>query len=307
MYPYQRVKCRLAITAFCLALGGGVSHAATVYKYQDAQGHWHFDDKKPGNSTFEQVKTQTRKQRYGVEMHIERSPTKALIAENRLHAPVRLKVQFEDRAEPVNRLLRPRESAAVFTSAGDLRIPRYKYRYLVGDPAAQPDHTAYQTPFAALTSHDITQGFNGRFSHHSDNSRYAIDIALPIGTYIAAARRGVVVMTEEKFVLGGVSSKYFLDKANSVMILHDDGTFAVYGHLLPDSIMVKPGDHVNAGDYLARSGSSGYSSGPHLHFVVLVARNDELVSVPFELQDTAGERFTPQLRQQLHPIRRPPD
>lgn len=300
-------RLAFVVTALCLALAAVPSPAATVYKYQDAQGRWHFGDRKPESTRFEQVKTATRKENHGVEMRIERSPARTLIAENRLHAPVRLQVQFEDRDEPVTHLLQPQQSVAVYTSAGGLRVPRYEYRYIVGDPTAQPDNVAYQTPFAGLTTHEISQGFNGRFSHHHDNSRYAIDIALPVGTYIVAARSGVVVLTREKFVLGGVSSTYFLDKANSVMIMHDDGTFATYGHLLPESILVKPGQRVNAGDYLARSGSSGYSSGPHLHFVVLVARTDTLVSVPFELRAADGTRFTPQQRQQLQPSRRPPD
>ena len=59
-----------------------------------------------------------------------------------------------------------------------------------------------------------------------------------------------------------------------VQILHEDGTIAVYAHLHWDSIRVRIGDHVSRGQYIANSGSTGFSSGPHLHFAVI--RNTEV-------------------------------
>ena len=55
---------------------------------------------------------------------------------------------------------------------------------------------------------------------------------------------------------------------NSVYIKGDDGLYYRYGHLKKNSIIVKPGQRVEAGQALATIGSSGFSKGPHLHFQV---------------------------------------
>jgi murein DD-endopeptidase MepM/ murein hydrolase activator NlpD len=56
--------------------------------------------------------------------------------------------------------------------------------------------------------------------------------------------------------------------ANRITIQHADGTSTRYLHLMKDSILVAEGDHVACGQLLARVGSSGNSSMPHLHFSV---------------------------------------
>lgn len=57
------------------------------------------------------------------------------------------------------------------------------------------------------------------------------------------------------------------DKAeNEVIIQHDDGTVSVYAHLMKNSVPVAEGDRVECGQFIARVGSSGGSSAPHLHF-----------------------------------------
>jgi murein DD-endopeptidase MepM/ murein hydrolase activator NlpD len=66
---------------------------------------------------------------------------------------------------------------------------------------------------------------------------------------------------------GGFDMRY-LDKANTVAIAHDDGTVAEYAHLSSGPAFVTVGQRVQAGDLLGHSGNSGYSSGPHLHFIV---------------------------------------
>jgi len=67
---------------------------------------------------------------------------------------------------------------------------------------------------------------------------------------------------------GGVDRQRDGGAANIVRILHDDGTHAVYAHLNWNSIRVRPGDHVERGEYIADSGNTGFSSGPHLHFEI---------------------------------------
>ena len=61
---------------------------------------------------------------------------------------------------------------------------------------------------------------------------------------------------------------------NFVFVDHGDGTFARYYHLDRDGALVAPGDAVAAGQPIARSGDSGASAGPHLHFDVTRACAD---------------------------------
>jgi murein DD-endopeptidase MepM/ murein hydrolase activator NlpD len=58
--------------------------------------------------------------------------------------------------------------------------------------------------------------------------------------------------------------------SNSIRILHDDGSMAVYAHLQVGRAQVYVGMRVQAGQLIAYSGNTGFSSGPHLHFAVQV-------------------------------------
>ena len=55
-------------------------------------------------------------------------------------------------------------------------------------------------------------------------------------------------------------------EANFVQVLHDDGTTAVYAHLQLDTVRVRPGQQVVRGEFIANSGNTGFSTGPHLHW-----------------------------------------
>ena len=67
---------------------------------------------------------------------------------------------------------------------------------------------------------------------------------------------------------------------NFVRILHDDGTMGVYLHLMRHSVLVAEGQRVQVGTPLARSGNTGNSSGPHLHFVIQRNVGLALESIP---------------------------
>jgi hypothetical protein len=97
--------------------------------------------------------------------------------------------------------------------------------------------------------------------------RWAWDFALPIGTPIVAARDGIVAAAVDSFSGSGrrISDK---PRANFVVVRHTDGTYSRYYHLERGSNAVRVGDSVVAGQTIARSGNTGFSSGPHLHFDV---------------------------------------
>jgi murein DD-endopeptidase MepM/ murein hydrolase activator NlpD len=85
-----------------------------------------------------------------------------------------------------------------------------------------------------------------------------IDIAAPLGSAVVAAGDGVVVAVAHTWVGYG----------NYVIVAHGSGVLTLYAHLLDTA--VTPGAHVTRGELLGREGSSGYSTGPHLHFEVRV-------------------------------------
>ena len=128
----------------------------------------------------------------------------------------------------------------------------------------------------------ISQGFNGDFSHNKLANRYALDIALPVGTPLLATADGVVVAAVDHHVGGGLNAKY-RGKANHLRLRHADGTMTLYAHLDTGSLKVKKGERVRAGQVVAASGHTGYSSGPHLHLAVQVNNKGRMESVPFTL------------------------
>ena len=84
-----------------------------------------------------------------------------------------------------------------------------------------------------------------------------IDIGVPLGSPIVAANDGTVIKT-------AYSSSY----GNMIMIDHGGGIVTLYAHL--SEFESEPGDVVTRGTTIARSGSTGWSTGPHLHFEVRV-------------------------------------
>ena len=93
-----------------------------------------------------------------------------------------------------------------------------------------------------------------------------IDLATPVGTAVAASSGGTVTRA-------GWGSGY----GYVVYIDHEDGKQTRYGHL--SKVLVKTGQTVKQGDKIALSGNTGRSTGPHLHFEILV--NGSAVN-PFE-------------------------
>jgi murein DD-endopeptidase MepM/ murein hydrolase activator NlpD len=157
------------------------------------------------------------------------------------------------------------------------------YSAVIGDPAAVHDEgVTYAWPFPAATGAHLSQGPGGP-THKDAFSRFAVDLAVPEGTPVLAARAGVVVFLESRYFESGLDQDKYLTRSNQVRILHDDGSMGSYGHLFPDSINLEPGQRVEVGEQIGLSGNTGFSSGPHLHFVVLVHRNMTMVSVPFRM------------------------
>lgn len=127
----------------------------------------------------------------------------------------------------------------------------------------------------------LSQGPGGSYSHQDIRSRYAMDIAMPEGTPIVAARSGRVLDIENNQFGAGPNPS-----GNFVRVLHSDGSTGVYLHLTRGSVRVQIGQMVGLGTLLALSGNTGHSNGPHLHFVVQRNSGAGWVSIPFQFKQT---------------------
>ncbi|HVJ36281.1 MAG TPA: M23 family metallopeptidase [Stenotrophomonas sp.] len=199
----------------------------------------------------------------------------------------------------------PSLPATAVLAAGERRVVARLYRIqgdtaglglevqaVPGDPRALPDGQLYRLPFAQAPVR-IDQGFDGAFSHHDLANRYALDFALAEGTPVLAAREGIVLQVEDGFREGGPERVVPAGGANQVRILHRDGSMAVYAHLAPAGITVRPGQWVKVGEQIARSGHTGLSTAPHLHFAVQVNAGLRLAGIPFRMVGPLGELQLP--------------
>jgi murein DD-endopeptidase MepM/ murein hydrolase activator NlpD len=146
----------------------------------------------------------------------------------------------------------------------------------------------YALPYAPGSKRRVIQGYRGNYSHEQGSpNEYAIDWSMPAGTAIRAARGGIVVGVRQDATTGG-PSRDFLNCVNYVILRHADGTYGEYLHLQPNGAQVKLGDEVATGQVIARSGNTGFSSGPHLHFAVfrtIDGNARETLPVQFRLAD----------------------
>lgn len=122
----------------------------------------------------------------------------------------------------------------------------------------------YELPFESGKSYVVSQGYNGRFSHRGEN---AIDFGLDIGEKVFAARGGIVYKVVEKHGKSCRNSSC-QQYNNFITVYHSDGTFSEYSHLKKNGANVEEGQVIETGDFIGYSGNTGWSSGPHLHFVV---------------------------------------
>ncbi|WP_405440064.1 peptidoglycan DD-metalloendopeptidase family protein [Streptomyces niveus] len=130
--------------------------------------------------------------------------------------------------------------------------PAPKADTTANQPAAQSNASGYTAPVdgAATTTAYRAAGGSWASGYHT-----GVDFAASSGTTVKAVGPGTVVSA-------GWAGSY----GNEVVIKHDDGQYSQYAHL--SSLSVSAGQSVGGGDQIGLSGSTGNSTGPHLHFEI---------------------------------------
>lgn len=302
----------LVLTVLLLVFAILPSSAAELYRYQDANGRWVFGDKKSlGNDlkvnqkaqriTVKGVKNDRLKPDFIIlNSGFEGSDTSASMAKSVKHGswqlsnPLPVDIQHWLRVKGkktffTSLMAKPGQTIILDPSDYNLadNFQPIEHYYLLGKPIAKPEMQIIPLPYKSSKKFKISQGFKGQYSHTGRGNRYAVDIAMPIGATVSAVYSGIVADLRDDFSMGG-STNYFLDKANHVTVMHEDGTIAIYAHILYGSAKVKIGDKVKAGDELARVGNTGFSTGPHLHFVMRYNSGNGSYSIPFRFKTVSG-------------------
>jgi hypothetical protein len=307
--PWRRGLPGAVFLGSLVLVWASVAVGQSVYKYRDDTGRWVFTDRQPGESLeYEQgepVPSAAADARVTV-IREDAGRRARLIAVNMCRCPMEVAVAITAAVnivavsdgtldkEMISAVIPAGDSLPVVTlEAADSDSPwsfQFEYGYLFGDPAAshQPSQP-YRPPFAAGKAYLISQAYPEKITHDTPDSEYAIDIAMPEQSGVYAAREGVVVAVTYSNFRGGVDRQRFGARSNLVRILHADGTFGVYAHLSWDSIRVRPGQRVARGEYIADSGNTGFSTGPHLHFAVLRNEGLKTVSVPVSFVTQFGQ------------------
>jgi murein DD-endopeptidase MepM/ murein hydrolase activator NlpD len=132
----------------------------------------------------------------------------------------------------------------------------------------------YKLPYSGGSGFDVCQGNNHAGSTHVGLAAYAWDFCMPIGTPVLAARGGSVLAVRQSSNVGGWGPS-FANAANFVVVDHGDGSAGLYMHLMFMGARVKVGDRVDTGQLIAYSGNTGWTSAPHLHFMVMKTDQDD--------------------------------
>ena len=302
-----------SLTAICVLLStvslllATTAFGKNIYKYQDENGIWHFTDQPPAEDQAFETVFMEREPEPRIRMRMEGPESNPVyVLFNDFWGPVEIELRLTDAINVLSepslpaRFVIPGQTEQSLLGIGALDPHRgFSYRLHLSSVPGPPNPQLVEgmiiyPPFAAGESFFVSQGFNGGKTHTTPDSIYAIDIVMPVGTQITAARGGIVMDVEEDFNRAGTNKEEFVDKANHLRILHEDGTMALYAHLDLASVSVARGAKIKAGQPIARSGNTGFTTGPHLHFVIQQNIGMEMRSVPFRFYQEGGISGVPE-------------
>ena len=297
---------RLILAGLLLALPAGLLCAQSIHAYRDASGQWVFSDRGASAAGAHPETLAVPRAAEAMHITVERSEVGAatrITAATDCLCVVTLRVAITESDLPAiprgaryPATLEPGARQVIIEAPHDEKArPELEFTWsaALGSPqAAHNPPRPYRAPFTVGTTFRVSQAYPDHMTHVTPDSVYAVDISMPDGTAVCAARAGTVINVRHDSFRGGTAAP-MADQANLIEILHDDGTIAVYGHLHWDSIRVHIGQHVALGEYIADSGNTGFSSGPHLHFAVWRNAGYADVSVPVVFAGPGPTAVTP--------------
>jgi murein DD-endopeptidase MepM/ murein hydrolase activator NlpD len=176
--------------------------------------------------------------------------------------PVELKIKVNEdfkgkivESVPTDFLIRQFEKDGIIQYASESALPDEYSRY------SKYDIPELSLPFKG--EYPVTLGFGQQIEGHDMELVYknsgldghdGVDFALPTGTNIRSVGMGTIILAKEDWVYG-----------HTIVIQHEWGR-SYYGHL--SEIRIKEGVMVQEGTIIGKSGSTGLSTGPHLHFSI---------------------------------------
>ena len=208
-----------------------------------------------------------------------------------------IKVRGGDGQERTAKAVVPERSRqvllAVPTAPGTGKIT-FDYGYVIGRPdAVHAPGRPYRAPFALAQSFVVIAGAAAR--HHAPGCREPqCDRHRDAGRHGGARRaRGPRHQRRAPFLPRRARHRASATKRTSCRCCTTTARPPIYAHLQMDTIRVRPGQRVERGEYIANSGNTGFSSGPHLHFVVVRNAGFRSESVPVVFEGPGGTSVAP--------------
>lgn len=155
----------------------------------------------------------------------------------------------EVKAEPVEKIVE------LTDSYGNKREVKVMVTPKANNPTPSPTPSSSNKSVATASGSKAPEGNNPPAEADQMQFHKGLDIAVAFGSDVRAAAAGTVIFSGQK---GGYG--------NCVIVSHGNGLATLYGHL--SQLIVKANDKVKVGQVIAKSGNSGRSTGPHLHYEV---------------------------------------
>jgi murein DD-endopeptidase MepM/ murein hydrolase activator NlpD len=185
-----------------------------------------------------------------IKLYFEKENGNTVIyADNSMHCPVSLKLKIEktnmDCEVPCNDVVVVPPKGKKYKLATLVPQPNkaykfsYNYEWYWGDITTSnydKEHT-YYLPFEKGKDYPMSQGYNGKLSHHNTN---ALDFSMPEGSNVTAARDGIVIQVIQNN-WQSCAEERCKEYNNKISIYHSDGTFAQYAHIKQNGALVKEG------------------------------------------------------------------
>lgn len=220
--------------------------------------------------------------------------TLSLKIENPLSCPLRIRIfseylKGENLIDDTLKVMADENSfVEIKIFAKNINIEKIKFNInqAFGDDRKTIKQNNLALPLPKGKTYKIMQSNKGSFSHDDDYNKYAVDFDMKTGDTITSADDGFVVGVIKDYEFGKDDKKW-TPYSNFITIYHPkSGLFTQYVHLKKDGSFVKVGDAVKRNQPIGLSGATGFASGEHLHFNVLIPEKEKtLKSVPFSFEN----------------------